>query len=88
LKIIKKCKKIYQSSANISGCQVIDNIDEAIKIFAKSLNKIIFIQTPTYKSKPATIVDLDKKKIIRDERNIGNKILNELKYITLKKCKK
>ena len=64
--LIKLTGPIYSSSANISDCEPVSDIDEAIKVFGKNKDKIIFVEGKNLTNKPSTIVDLDECKILRE----------------------
>ncbi|MDR0752659.1 MAG: Sua5/YciO/YrdC/YwlC family protein [Mycoplasmataceae bacterium] len=81
LDIVKKTGLIFQSSANISGKDVVKNIEEAIEVFKDNYDKVIFIKTKRKNSVNSTIVDLDNMKIIRNGEVDGNIILDEIKEI-------
>lgn len=65
-------ESFYCSSANISGKDVIKNIDEANEVFSKSLfYDLILIYTNSNPSnKESTIINLDTWKILREGENI------------------
>lgn len=76
--LIKLTGPIYSSSANISNCEPVADIDEAIKAFNKNKDKIIFVDGKNLSHIPSTIVDLDKYKIVREGPIEGKRLLKEL----------
>ncbi len=78
-KLIKLTGPLYSSSANISNSSPIHNTIEAFKIFKKSkVNFIVIKQNKFNASMPSTIIDLDRKSVIRKGLIDGNKIINEI----------
>lgn len=77
LDLLKITGPLYCSSANISGQKPIETYDEAINIFLKYKNDIIFIEDSFKETKPSTIYDIDKDKVLRE---------GEISYDQIKRC--
>lgn len=62
----------YCSSANISGEEVINDVDEANNVFPESLYYDLFLikTKPNASKKASTIINLDTWKILREGENI------------------
>ena len=80
LQLIKIVGSLYCSSANITNKPPITSLDQAQTIFKKYENELFLIDNGELirNSRPSTIVDLDKKTILRDGEIDGKKILKNL----------
>jgi L-threonylcarbamoyladenylate synthase len=65
LELIKKVGWVYSSSANISGHTPIYDTREAIQIFKKHNFNLIIVQGTQQSEAPSTIINLDRKKVLR-----------------------
>ncbi|MCF0217718.1 MAG: Sua5/YciO/YrdC/YwlC family protein [Malacoplasma sp.] len=66
LELVKKTGPLYSSSANISGLDPIQNINDAIKYFSDFEKEIIFIDSDyTNSGIASTIFDIDNQKTLR-----------------------
>lgn len=66
LNILDKIPRFYCSSANISGKDPVSSIEEAINVFAKDLDKIIFVEDKITNEEASTIYSLDENKVLRE----------------------
>ena len=78
LELIKLTGPIYSSSANISNCDPVKDIKEAIKVFDKHQDKIIFVKGKNLTNQPSTIIDFDSYKILRQGKVNGKELLKKL----------
>ena len=78
LSLIKLTGPIHSSSANISDCDPVNDINEAIKVFNKNKDKILFVEGKNLSYTPSTIINLDNLQIVRDGPIDGKKILKQL----------
>ncbi len=81
LNLLDRVTFLYSSSANISGKQPINNLDDAQKIFKSSRSLLILVDNKRKideNSKPSTIINLDTKKVLRSGNLDGEKILKEI----------
>ncbi len=79
LKLISLTGPIYSSSANLSGAEPVNDINEAKKVFSEQSQKIIFVDGKKLSTNPSTIIDLDNFKVIRNGIIDGNEVLNKIK---------
>ena len=78
INLIKLTGPIYSSSATISNHEPVADIDEAVEVFSKNKDKIIFVEGKNLSYIPSTIVDLDNYEIVREGPIEGKRLLKEL----------
>ena len=78
IELVKLTGPIYSSSANISDCEPVKDIKEAIKVFKKNKDELIFIEGKNLSYIPSTIVDIDKLKVLREGPIQGKEIIKQL----------
>ena len=69
---------IYSSSANISGKEPIKNTLDAQSVFSQNIDSLLIVKGEALSDTPSTIVDLDEKKVLRNGKIDGNKIIKEI----------
>ena len=81
LKLMDMVGPIASSSANISGKQPINSIDEAKHVFANREFELVLVENENFKlsNKPSTIIDLDKFVVLRSGSIDGQKIIDKIK---------
>lgn len=82
LKIVNVFKKLYQSSANISGEEVVNSIEEAIDVFSSDKD-VFFVEASKKNTVNSTIVDLKNKKVIRQGDFDATEMLEEFTKLNL-----
>ena len=78
LELIKLTGPIFSSSANISNCDPVKDINEALEVFAQNEDRLIFVEGKNLTNKPSTIVNLDERKILREGAIDGKEIIKKL----------
>ena len=69
---------IQSSSANISGKEPIKNTLDAQSVFSQNIDSLLIVKGEALSDTPSTIVDLDEKKVLRNGKIDGNKIIKEI----------
>ena len=78
INLVKLTGPLFSSSANISDCDPVKDINEALQVFKENNDKIIFVQGKNLTNTPSTIIDLDQYQVIREGAISGKEILKEL----------
>lgn len=76
LKLLDKLRKFYCSSANVSGSEPINDVQNASTMFSKNLDNIILVESKLGDGVASTVYDIDKHKILR-LGNISEEQINE-----------
>ncbi len=81
LQLMDKVGPLASSSANISGKDPIESIDEAKKVFSDKANELALVEDKNFNIShaPSTIIDLDKFVVLRTGAIDGQKILDQIK---------
>lgn len=78
LKLLALTGPLYSSSANISGKKEIDNFEQAKQFFGAFNDELILVLDQCHFHQASTIVDFDKKKVLRQGQINGQEIINLL----------
>lgn len=73
---------VYQSSANISGQDPVQSVQEVFSVFKPHYDYIVVVDNAPYEmlsQQPSTIIDLDKMEVVRQGEIDGQEILDEIK---------
>ncbi|MCQ3908163.1 MAG: Sua5/YciO/YrdC/YwlC family protein [Mycoplasmoidaceae bacterium] len=72
---------VYQSSANISGQEPVQSVQEVFSVFKAHYDHIVIVDNVPYEmpsQQPSTIIDLDNMKLVREGEVDGQAILNQI----------
>lgn len=77
IKLLERTGPLFSSSANVSGNKPITNYDDAKKEFKNNWWDLIFVNGKINSNVPSTIIDLDRKKILREGIISGKAVIND-----------